>query len=275
MKELSPPFAEAVEASIATLAQAAGSATRVGSGARRAPGGSGGSYRLHDRTKGLSTGEFLIAVIDEESLTVRKVRASPSPGRRHTAPRGAIAGKLALRLAEIEFVAGKLLGELPASAHTAVPALTEGEENALARGGFDATPLTAEETDPVLRATVKYANLLVDSVSSQEAASILGVNSSRVRQRIAGKPRTLYAIKRGSEWRIPKFQFMKNRLVPGIEKVVASLAPELHAVVVYNWFTTPSPDLPLDDDETRLLSPLEWLKVGNSPDVVAELASDL
>ena len=74
---------------------------------------------------------------------------------------------------------------------------------------------------------------------------------------------------------MPPFQFGENgSLVPGIEAVVRELDPKLHPVAVMRWFAAPNPDLATEEGETSL-TPLEWLKAGNSPEPVAQLASDL
>ena len=153
---------------------------------------------------------------------------------------------------------------------TAPPMLTDSEERLLREGGLAPGPLTSEETQPLHRATAEYARLLHDSYTAEQAAGVLGVNASRIRQRLTGTPRTLYGIKMGRSWRIPKFQFHGRRVIPGIERVVERLALDVHPVAVHRWFTAPSPDLTVDD---KPASPLDWLRVGNPPEAVAELAA--
>jgi len=63
--------------------------------------------------------------------------------------------------------------------------------------------------------------------------------------------------------------------VPNIGRVNAVLDPELHPVEVYTWYTTPNPDLFLDDDVERTASPLAWLKAGNPVAPVVGLAERL
>jgi hypothetical protein len=101
-----------------------------------------------------------------------------------------------------------------------------------------------------------------------EAAARLGVNPTRVRQRLA--ERSLYGFKHGHEWRLPAFQFDERGAVPGIEPVFARLDPDEHPVEVENWFTLPSPELELNG---RLVSPREWLLAGGAPATVAEVAA--
>jgi hypothetical protein len=99
---------------------------------------------------------------------------------------------------------------------------------------------------------------------------MLGVDDSRVRQRLA--ERTLYGIKLRSGWRLPLFQFDDGQAVPGIDVVFPCLDPGLHPVAVYQWFTTPAPDLLLDDQP---VSPRDWLRAGASTTEVAAFADAL
>lgn len=56
--------------------------------------------------------------------------------------------------------------------------------------------------------------------------------------------------------------------MPGLDAVVAALAPTLHPVAVSRWFTTPNADL-LGD---AAVSPIDWLVAGAAPEPVAALA---
>ncbi len=154
--------------------------------------------------------------------------------------------------------------------------LTEDEAKALDAGGFDRTPLPRDGEDPVALAAAEYAKLRDESLSTAEAGRRLTVKDSRIRQRLSGKAPTLFGLKvDGGDWRIPTFQFVGNARVPGIEKVIPRLRAGLNPVSVVRWFNAPNSDLPADGDEERSLSPLEWLRMGHDPSVVAELAGDL
>jgi hypothetical protein len=106
-----------------------------------------------------------------------------------------------------------------------------------------------------------------------ETAKILGVNQSRIRQRLNSKPPTLYGFKLDGEWRIPDFLFEGRDLVPGVAQIASSLDPEIHPVAFFRWFTSPDPDLVTDDADP--LSPRLWLLSGHEVTVVAVLASEL
>lgn len=162
----------------------------------------------------------------------------------------------------------------PATATTpGTSGLTEGERRALTEGGVD---LESHESPRMLsaadRTRLEFGNLLVQSLSVDDAARMLKVDSSRIRQRLGGRPRSLFGIKMGRTWRIPKFQFYGRRLVPGIDAVVANVPLDLSPVAVFRWFTTPNSELELDSEP---VTPLEWLKGGNAPARAAELAAAL
>jgi hypothetical protein len=153
--------------------------------------------------------------------------------------------------------------------------LTESEAKALERGGFVLDPEDLGERDPLAETVAEYAALLKSSLSTSEAAKRLGVDSSRIRQRLTSQPPTLYGIRIGTSWYIPEFQFEGDAPIRGVGEVVAHLDPELHPVAVFRWFTGPSPDLSTDDAGGRNLSPRDWLRLGLPVQPVVELASNL
>lgn len=151
--------------------------------------------------------------------------------------------------------------------------LTPEEASALERGGFDLGPVdVAAGDDPLAAMIAAYTRLLAESLTVEEAAERLGVNASRIRQRLAA--RTLYGIKWLGAWRLPSFQFEGTGTVPGIERVLPRLDPSLHPVAFAQWFTEPDTDLALGKGAAPL-SPRDWLRSGGSPEVVAEIAADL
>lgn len=142
---------------------------------------------------------------------------------------------------------------------------------ALARGGFSFEPVQGQIADDPIASTVALQTALVaTSVSVIEAAHSLGLNPSRIRQRLAA--RTLYGLKTIGGWRLPAFQFDQGRPLPGIERILPYLDRSLHPVAVYSWFTAPDPDLEVSDVP---VSPRDWLRLGNDPDAVARLATAL
>lgn len=147
---------------------------------------------------------------------------------------------------------------------------TEAELSELERGGFDVRPLPAAEVDPAARTATRFMELLVTALTVAQAADLLGVDKSRIRQRL--HERSLYGIKAGRSWRLPQFQFTDAGPVPGMDVVLRRLPDSLHPVAVWRWMTTPSPDLVLEDEP---LSPLDWLRAGGDPGAAVELAAEL
>jgi len=228
------------------------------------------SFTLREPPEALARGAILIAIASARGLVLKLVKARPELATASRATEIHLE-EFARRLAEIDLLAGEIAESVRHP--TAAPPMTQQEEDVLKSGDLDIRPLGAAERPLLQRATAEYARLLSESYTVPQTAHLLAVNTSRIRQRLTGTPRTLYGIKLGKSWRIPKFQFQRRGLVPGIQSVIARLAPDLHPVAVHRWFTSPHPDL-LSADESAL-SPLDWLRVGNPPDAVAELAADL
>lgn len=225
--------------------------------------------------------ELVIAVREGPSVAVRTVTKPPRV--RVGVARAAYAGYVARRLAEIDTAVAELVAAAAGGAESGGPGgegpgggagggLTAEEERVLATGGLDASPLRAGEEEPLTRTALEYARLLQSSLTVEQAAGLLGVNPSRVRQRLTGHPRTLYGIKEGKAWRVPRFQFAGRKLIPGLAAVIGALPADLHPVTVRRWLTTPHPDLRVDRAEARSVAPLDWLRSGRAPEVVADLA---
>ncbi len=117
------------------------------------------------------------------------------------------------------------------------------------------------ETAPDLPGTLM--ELQEQSLSTAEAAARLGVNSSRIRQRLLA--RTLYGFKDHSSWRIPEFQFEGDHLVPGVESVFPEIRLSASPVTVARWFVLPWEDLVVDEERETVVSPKTWLLQGRDP----------
>src|SRR5207302_900754 len=110
------------------------------------------------------------------------------------------------------------------------------------------------------------------SLSVLQAARLLGVDASRVRQRLAAH--TLYGLKVGRSWLLPRYQFDGERIIPGVEKVFSRLRSDLHPIAVYTWFTSPDPDL-IEGVGQAPVSPRDWLRSGGDAGLVAGIAAAL
>ncbi len=153
------------------------------------------------------------------------------------------------------------------------PQLTQGEAAML-----DTAGLREEDTGAASaldRSRIELELLMRSgSLSLEEAAKVLGVGTSRLRQRLSTSVRSIYGVKEGRSWRIPRFQIARGKLVRGFDQVVPHVRPDAHPLAVKGWFTTPHQDLVVGDDERRV-TPLAWLAAGHSPDDVAKLAEEI
>jgi hypothetical protein len=145
----------------------------------------------------------------------------------------------------------------------------------LRSGGFSTKREALGSEDPVFRGALDFSALIVSAVSTKEAASLLEVDPSRIRQRLIGPRPTLYGVKWRGEWLLPRFQFAGKEEIPGFAEVVPHLDPHLNPVAVARWFLSPSPDLVVEKDDEEPMSPRDWLLAGHSPMEVARLAEGL
>ena len=137
-------------------------------------------------------------------------------------------------------------------------------------GDASGIKLEASELGPVAGLAVANARVVSHSLTVAETAKRLGVDTSRVRQRIYAL--SLYAFKHRGGWLVPAFQLRRRKLVPGLDAAVSALSPALHPVAVSRWFTTPNSDLVTGDAP---VSPIDWLGAGGAPEVVASLAGSI
>ncbi|MFP2925885.1 hypothetical protein ACLESO_11835 [Pyxidicoccus sp. 3LG] len=185
-----------------------------------------------------------------------------------------ILGPRELRLLDVSTAPRRVREKLVRQLEGGMEALTQAEEEVLREGGMD-PELPSTGDDPIARSQEDYARLLGTALSAEEAAELLGVNESRVRQRLTAKPPTLYGVRVRRAWRLPRFQFTDDDVVPGFDEVLAVLPGDLHPLELEGWFMAPNPDLPFRRDTERLLSPREWLCLGYPPGEVVSLAEDL
>ena len=156
------------------------------------------------------------------------------------------------------------------SGESAARTLSAGELDALKAVGLTTAPVSeGRARDPLTRSITDYMALLETSYSTSEAASYLKVDASRVRQRL--REHSLFGIDYDGEKRLPRFQFERKQVLPGIREVIAALPAELNPLDVAEWFLSPNPDLEIDAREMPL-SPREWLLKGHAVEAVIKLA---
>ena len=159
----------------------------------------------------------------------------------------------------------------PTAYEPAASGLTTAEQRVLLEGGLRLD--RPARPDPMAETVARYAAIVDRSLSSRTASQRLGVAPSRIRQMVAD--RSLYSFLLGGTRHIPDFQFSDTGLVPDIAMVNRVLDPSAHPVAVYNWYHTPNPDLFLEGDVDRIVSPLDWLNAGYELDRIVLIAADL
>lgn len=142
--------------------------------------------------------------------------------------------------------------------------LSESDREQLQRVGMSFEPFEGD-FDPLAGSVVKLSQLIASSLTTTEVAEKLGVGPSRVRQRLSSDAPTLYGFKFAREWKLPQFQFSNGGLVPGMEEVIPNIPERWSPLEVFNWFSSPNPDLVVSDNEEKPLSPIEWLESGRDP----------
>jgi hypothetical protein len=138
-------------------------------------------------------------------------------------------------------------------------------------GAFKDETSIGAENDPLIQSEAQYMALLEESLSAADAAKLLRVDVSRIRQRL--RERSLFGIEYEGSWRLPRFQFARRLVIPGLAQVLKELPSDLFPLDVVDWFLLPEPDLRLEDD-TAPRSPREWLMSGRPVDAVVTLARD-
>jgi hypothetical protein len=113
----------------------------------------------------------------------------------------------------------------------------------------------------------RMTGLLADSVGIAEAALLLGVDRSRISQRLSAG--SLWSFRLGRSRRLPRWQFTAHgRSLPGLDLIVAAIPAELSPESVAGFMDTPQPEL-----EGR--TPTAHLAGGGDPTPVAELVAGL
>ena len=159
----------------------------------------------------------------------------------------------------------------PASEPAAV--LSKGELKALQEAGLSTKPWSSDVArDPLTMSIVDYMALIETALSTAETATMLDVDVSRIRQRI--RERSLYGVEYEGEWRLPRFQFERNKVLPGLAEVLHALPAGLNPLDVATWFLAPNIDLEADEVATPM-SPRAWLLRGGSPSTAVRLARHL
>jgi plasmid maintenance system antidote protein VapI len=145
---------------------------------------------------------------------------------------------------------GVTMEEIAAALHVLPPALTSalssGEADVLRTLGVVPTEQTRS---PVIAGVLLRHQLEATSLTTEEAAELLGRDGSRVRQRLAGPNRSLLGFHRRSgqrEWALPRFQFeLGLHDLDGWGRLLRALpqADTTSPVALVAWLTSPQPHL--------------------------------
>jgi hypothetical protein len=156
------------------------------------------------------------------------------------------------------------------SGESANRTLSMGELNALQAVGLSVTARKRKaKHDPLKASITDYMALLETSYSTSQAAQYLKVDASRVRQRL--RENSLFGIDYDGEKRLPRFQFERAQVIPGLREVLAALPEGLNPLDVAEWFLSPNPDLEIETQDEPL-SPRDWLLKGHPAKDVVNLA---
>lgn len=134
---------------------------------------------------------------------------------------------------------------------------------------------TAERCLPIRKTTLRsaasnFAEQTRESLSVEQAATLLTLDPSRVRHRV--RDRALYAFKIGGGLRLPTWQFHRAGSIPGLRTLLAALPTDLHPLEVAGFMTTADGGLAVDDEP---ISPREWLVSGGDVLLAVELIEHL
>jgi hypothetical protein len=161
------------------------------------------------------------------------------------------------------------LRDQSSSSRSVAAALTAGEATALDAVGLSTQSWDGDaEEDPLMHSITEYLALIETSFTLAEVAELLQVDVNRIRQRL--RDGSLFGVDDDGERRLPRFQFERHHVLPGIREVLAALPPALNPLDVAQWFMLPNADLRLRDGTP--VGPREWLLRGESVDAVVALA---
>ena len=118
----------------------------------------------------------------------------------------------------------------------------------------------------------EFAQMVATALSQKAVAALLGVSTSRIRQKLESG--MLYAVQGPGGRVCPRFQFGQSGTLPGLEGVLRAISPQAHPVAIQRFFLSEHPDLE-SEELGRALSPRDWLLSGHPNEPVIELASEI
>ena len=138
-------------------------------------------------------------------------------------------------------------------------------------GGSPATTM-----DPRVRTAFKFGALCATSLTAAQTARLLHHRHRWVHAAV--RTHRLYSLGFAQDdmrW-LPLFQLDDTgSLIPHVADVFPQLDENIHPVGVFNWFTSPNPDLTQSSRGFEPISPRDWLLHQYSPKPVTQLAAGL
>jgi hypothetical protein len=136
--------------------------------------------------------------------------------------------------------------------------------------GLDLSPHRASEVDHRAKAVAAQAVLRDSALTVAEVARIVGVDTSRIRHRLAAG--RLSGWKDRGSWRLPAWQFTSAGVLPGLEAILGSVPDDQPPLVIAAFVATAQPELVLDGEPA---TPRQWLLATGDPTPVAKLIAML
>jgi excisionase family DNA binding protein len=134
-------------------------------------------------------------------------------------------------------------------------------------------PAADLDRQPTRSLVVEAARVLEENMlalTAAAAAERLGRSVVRIRGAIADG--SLYGVKVGRSWLVPRWQLDQAQPLPHLRKVIAVIPEGTSAVTLERVMTLPSAELYVDGQP---VSPRNWLLAGNDPAAVVDMVRQL
>lgn len=140
--------------------------------------------------------------------------------------------------------------------------LSRGEIDALRRVGVNLTPSEI----PDLRQIDPTCRMERASRGLHETAAHLCVLPSTLRKRIQARRLLGFWSEADKCWKLPEIQFHRGWPLDGLEQLLKAMPVQILPAEIYGFLTTPRLDLKGED--SRALTPIEWLREGRDRSAV-------
>ena len=149
-------------------------------------------------------------------------------------------------------------------------ALSAHDRGVLAAVGVPAADLDRQSAGRLVDQAARLLEENSLALPAAAAAERLGRSVTRIRGAIADG--SLYGVKVGRSWLVPRWQLDEANPLPHLRKVIAAIPEGTSAVTLERVMTQPSEELYVDG---KPVSPRNWLLAGNDPGAVVEIVRQL